>query len=151
MTPAGKDPWLESEPELSARLLRPMLRFYEKRWGRSSLEQFASRMGTTLEVLQDKDRWFSVERFLAFIRAMAADTGDPDIAYKAGRAFVEPGIIGVEGYLIRALLTPRAVYEQAAVISARTPGASRAARQSRPSSRAWGAGLGTCRAWRRSP
>jgi len=119
VTPAGKDPWLESEPELSARLLRPMLRFYEKRWGRSSLEQFASRMGTTLEVLQDKDRWFSVERFLAFIRAMAADTGDPDIAYKAGRAFVEPGIIGVEGYLIRALLTPRAVYEQAAVISAR--------------------------------
>jgi len=114
-----QDPWLESEPELNARLLRPMLRFYEKRWGRPALEAFAARQGTTLEVLEDQDRWFSSERFKAFNRAMVVETGDSEIIYKAGRAFVEPGIIGVEGYLIRALLTPRAVYEQAAVITAR--------------------------------
>ena len=119
MTEPVKDPWLESEPELNARLLRPMLKFYAKRWGRASLEEFAARQGTTLEVLEDQDRWFSSDRFIAFNRAMVVETGDPDIIYKAGRAFVEPGIIGVEGYLIRALLTPRAVYEQAAVITAR--------------------------------
>ena len=119
MSEKALDPWLESEPELNSRLLKPMLRFYEKRWGRAQLVDFASRMGTTLEVLEDHDRWFSVERFLSFIRAMAVETGDPDIAYKAGRAFVEPGVIGVERYFIRALLTPRAVYEQAAVITAR--------------------------------
>ena len=119
MTEPVRDPWLESEPELNARLLRPMLRFYEKRWGRPALEQFAARQGTSLEVMEDQDRWFSAERFMGFNRAMIVETGDPDIAYKAGRAFVEPGIIGVEGYLIRALLTPRAVYEQAGNITAR--------------------------------
>ena len=119
MSAPVQDPWLESEPELNARLLRPMLRFYEKRWGRPALEAFAARQGTTLEVLEDQDRWFSSERFKAFNRAMVVETGDSEIIYKAGRAFVEPGIIGVEGYLIRALLTPRAVYEQAAVITAR--------------------------------
>ncbi len=119
MSGKALDPWVESEPELNSRLLKPMLRFYEKRWGKDQLIAFASRMGTTLDVLEDHDRWFSVERFLAFIRAMAVETGDPDIAYKAGRALMEPGVIGVERYFIRALLTPRAVYEQAAAITAR--------------------------------
>jgi class 3 adenylate cyclase len=113
------DTWLASPPELNARLLRPMLRFFESRWGRPALEAFAARQGTHLEVLEDQDRWFGTERFMAFNRQMIEETGDRDIIYKAGRAFVEPGIIGVDGYVIRALLTPRAVYEQAVVITSR--------------------------------
>ena len=60
------DPWIEAEPELSAHLLTPLLRFYELRFGRSALLSLAQRLGTTIEVLEDNDRWFSVENFRAF-------------------------------------------------------------------------------------
>ncbi|MEE2644835.1 MAG: AraC family transcriptional regulator ligand-binding domain-containing protein [Myxococcota bacterium] len=116
---APLDPWLSGPPELSARLLRPLLRFYESRWGRAALERFVAGLGTNLTVLEDKSRWFSAEQFMAFNRAMVEETDDPKITYKAGRAFVEPSILGLEGYLMRALMTPRSVYKQAAVITSR--------------------------------
>ena len=116
---APRDPWIDTEPELNARLLGPMLRFYGQRWGRPALIAFASRLGTTLDVLEDTDRWFSIDNFLAFNRAMVEETGDPEITYKAGLAFVEPGILGLERLFVRALLSPRHVYELTRTITAR--------------------------------
>ncbi len=113
------DPWIEAEPELSAHLLTPLLRFYELRFGRSALLSLAQRLGTTIEVLEDNDRWFSVENFRAFCHQVVEETGDPDINYKAGLAFVEPGILGVERVLARALLRPRNVYERLGSITKR--------------------------------
>lgn len=118
-SPQTVDPWIDAEPELSAKLLAPMLRFYEIRFGRPALEQLAERLGTRLEVLQDGDRWFSVENFRALSHQMVKETGDPEINYKAGLAFVEPGVLGVERVFARALLEPRHVYERVSQITKR--------------------------------
>lgn len=115
----AQDPWIEAEPELSARLLRPLLRFYEIRFGRPALISLAEGLGTTVEVLEDGDRWFSVENFRAVCHQVVEETGDPDINYKAGLAFVEPGILGVELMLARALLKPRNLYERMGSITKR--------------------------------
>jgi class 3 adenylate cyclase len=113
------DPFIDAEPELSAQLLKPLLRFYEVRFGRPALIELAHGLGTTLEVLETGDRWFSVENFRAFCRQVVLETGDPDINYKAGLAFVEPGILGVERVFARALLKPRALYLRASSITKR--------------------------------
>lgn len=118
-SPQTVDPWIDAEPELSAKLLAPMLRFYEIRFGHPALEQLAERLGTRLEVLQDGDRWFSVENFRALSHQMVRETGDPEINYKAGLAFVEPGVLGVERVFARALLEPRHVYERVSQITKR--------------------------------
>jgi|GEM_PF-1635181 len=116
---APLDPWLQADPELSARLLKPILKFYEVRFGRDALIHLAASLGTTLEVLEDGDRWFSVENFRAFSHRVVEETGDPDINYKAGLAFVEPGILGVERVFARALLKPRHVYARVKDITER--------------------------------
>lgn len=115
----AEDPFVDSEPELSARLLRPMLKYYERDFGRPALERLALSLGTTLEVLEDGDRWFSAENFKALSHRLVEATGDPEINYKAGLAFVEPGILGVERVFARALLKPRHVYQQVESITKR--------------------------------
>jgi len=115
----ASDPFIDAEPELSARLLRPMLKFYERDFGRPALERLALSVGTTLDVLEDGDRWFSAENFKALSHRLVEATDDPEINYKAGLAFVEPGILGVERVFARALLKPRHVYQQVQSITAR--------------------------------
>ena len=116
---SGRDPWLDCPAHLNARLIRPLLRFYERRFGGAALEELAGRLGTSLDVLEDPDRWFSAELILSLNRAMISATGDPDITYKAGRALAEPGIMGPERMLVRALLSPRRVLESLASLTVR--------------------------------
>jgi class 3 adenylate cyclase len=114
-----EDPWLECAPELNARLLRPLLRFYELQFGRAALLRLVEELGTTLEVLEDPDRWFSAALVLRVNRAMIAATGDEDLIYRAGRALTWPGMLGAERLLMRGLLNPRGVYESFGHITAR--------------------------------
>jgi adenylate cyclase len=88
------DPWREGPEQLSARLLRPMLTLFEERCGREALESLVEELGGSLLLLEDPDRWFSAERFIALNRAMVERSGDPDLPYRAGREIVEPATLG---------------------------------------------------------
>ncbi|MEE2829769.1 MAG: adenylate/guanylate cyclase domain-containing protein [Myxococcota bacterium] len=116
---AVPDPWVECEPEINSKLLRPMLRFYRQQFGQSALDRLAADLGTSLAVLEDPDRWFSTECFKQLHAAMTTATGDPDIVYKAGRAITRPGVMGPERALIRALLSVRSVLKNWPGIAAR--------------------------------
>jgi class 3 adenylate cyclase len=115
----GGDPWLDCPPQLNSRLLTPLLRFYERQFGAPALRELVARQGTTVEVLEDPDRWFSAALILRLGHAMVEATGDPDVLYRAGRALARPGMMGPERLLIRGLLTPRRVYESLGTITAR--------------------------------
>lgn len=106
---SGPDPWLNCDPELSGFLLKPMLLFYRQQLGQSGLEKLAEDVGTSLDVLEDTDRWFSVERFHRLYSAMVQATGDPDIVYKAGRAVTRPGVMGPQRSVIRAFRSVRGI------------------------------------------
>lgn len=109
---SGADPFIHGDRELNARLLKPMLKYYQTRFGREALEGMAQRLGTSLRVLEDEDRWFSVQNFRDISRLMAEDTGEADISYEAGKAFVEPGILGPERILARAAAGTGLLYKQ---------------------------------------
>jgi len=86
-----------------------MLRFYRQQLGQAALEKLAGDLDTSLELLADPDRWFSVERFRELYLAMSQATGDPDIVYKAGRAATRPGVMGPQRSVIRGLRSVRGV------------------------------------------
>ena len=89
-----KDPWRDGPEQLSARLLRPMLTLFEDRFGRDELEKLVGDLDTSMDLLEDGDRWFSAERFIALNRAMVERSGDPEMPYRAGRDIVEPATLG---------------------------------------------------------
>jgi len=86
-----------------------MLRFYAQQLGPKALEQLARDLGTSIDVLGDPDRWFSIERFRELHTALVRATGDPDIVYKAGRAATRPGVMGPQRSVIRAFRSVRGV------------------------------------------
>ncbi len=116
---AATDRWRSSEQHLSARLLQPMLTFYELQFGRQQLEQLVSTLGTTLDVLQDLDAWFSTDRFIELNEAMIQATGDDSLPHLAGRALAWPGMLGAERLFMRSLANPRTVFLQIGKISSR--------------------------------
>ncbi|MDP2308499.1 MAG: adenylate/guanylate cyclase domain-containing protein [Pseudomonadota bacterium] len=116
---AQADPWLDCPQQLNSRVLKPLLRFYERQFGAEPLRELVGRLGTTLEVLEDPDRWFSASLILGLNRAMVEATGDPDVIYRAGRALARPGMMGPERLLMRGLLTPRRAYEGLGAITSR--------------------------------
>lgn len=113
------DRWRNSEQHLSARLLQPMLKFYELQFGREPLEELVSALGTTLDVLQDLDAWFSTERFIELNTAMIEATGDDSLPHLSGRALTWPGMLGVERIFMRALANPKTAFLQIGKISSR--------------------------------
>ena len=116
---APADRWRNSEQHLSARLLQPMLKFYEMQFGREPLEELISALGTSLDVLQDLDAWFSTERFIELNEAMIEATGDDGLPHLAGRALTWPGMLGAERLFMRALANPRTAFMQIGKISSR--------------------------------
>ena len=71
-----------------------MLTLYEKRFGREGLEALLEELGATLQLVEEPDRWFSAERFIALNRAMVERSQDPDMPYRAGRDIVAPATLG---------------------------------------------------------
>jgi class 3 adenylate cyclase len=116
---AASDRWRNSEQHLSARLLQPLLKFYELQFGREQLEELVSSLGTTMDVLKDLDAWFSTERFVELNEAMIDATGDETLPHLAGRALTWPGMLGAERLFMRALANPKTAYMQIGKISSR--------------------------------
>ena len=96
-----------------------MLRFYRQQFGQTALERLAEELGTSLRVLGDTDRWFSVALFQELQAAKTQATADPDLVYKAGRAVTRPGVMGAERAVIRALLSVRGVLHNWPSVAAR--------------------------------
>ena len=88
------DPWRDGPEELSSRLMRPMLTLYEQRFGRDELKRLIEELGATLMLVEEPDRWFSAERFIAVNQAMVERAGDPEMPYRAGRDIVAPATLG---------------------------------------------------------
>ena len=112
MTPADAprdDRWLDCEEHLNQRLLGPLLDYYVRTRG-IDIEKFARELGTTVEVLRDRDRWFSTELFQVVIDKMIEQTGDPDVAYQAGRALAWPEMLGPERLLTVGVGRPLMAY-----------------------------------------
>ena len=118
-TPPVGDPWRDCEPHLKGQLLWPLLQIYEERTSAAALERLAERLGTSLDVLRDPDRWFSAELFHLATREIEADLGATDLGYRSGRDLNRPGMMGAERYLTAGLASPMVAYMSIAQLGSR--------------------------------
>lgn len=96
---------------LSSRLLQPMLRFFEDRYGREEMLALVAELGTDLATLEDPEQWLSANLVRRFNHLMVERTGDPMITYVAGLELLTPRGMGPAYHLVRAGGSPRKVYE----------------------------------------
>ena len=113
------DPWRDGPQELSARILKPMLTAYEARFGRDGLNDLVEALGANLLLLEEPDRWFSAERFIALNRAMVERSGDPDLPYRAGREIVAPATLGPLRLGLFDIVSARQAYEMLPRVAAK--------------------------------
>lgn len=100
----------DEELVFNCRLVEPMLRYFEERFGTISLEALVHDTDTPLSLLRDPERWLSTHQLLRLSLAMVDHSGDPMITYRAGLELLHPRVLGTTWYLMRALGGPKLVY-----------------------------------------
>ena len=95
----------------SNRLLAPMLRFYQNRYGRLDLEETIASLGYDVSALEDLEGWTSVRTMRRLNRRMVERTGNPMITYEAGLGLYKREVLGPLLSVVLYLRHPRVVYE----------------------------------------
>ncbi|MFP2958267.1 ATP-binding protein [Myxococcus sp. 1LA] len=102
-------------PELSVRMLRSVMLYYERTYGRDRLVRVWQReaLPLSLEYVETLTNFVSVGFTERLFDVLDKDSGDPDFMTKAGRSIASPEAVGFLYYMMKALATPRSVYERA--------------------------------------
>ncbi len=111
-TDPGASARRDEELVFNTRLVEPMLRYFEDRFGADALAEIVRDSGSTLAVLRDPAQWISVPQLLRLSRAMVDRSGDPLVTYRAGLELLDPRVLGLTWFVARALAGPRTVYEK---------------------------------------
>ena len=99
-------------PELSTRVVRSLLSYFEHRFSRAELDRILSACGLERAYLEDEHNWVSMAYRDRLIDAMVRYADDPMLPFHAGRYTASREAIGL-GYSILAGLTePRVLYEK---------------------------------------
>ncbi|MFP2928341.1 sensor histidine kinase [Pyxidicoccus sp. 3LG] len=101
-------------PEISVRTFRALLLHYERSYGRERLLRVWKREGLplSLEYVETLTNFVSLDFTERLFDVLDRDSGDPDFITKAGRRIASPEAVGFLFYMMRALATPRSVYER---------------------------------------
>ncbi len=100
----------DDELVFNCRLVEPMLRYFEGRFGNLTLEALVHGTDTPLKLLRDPEQWLSTRQLLRLSLAMVDHSGDPMITYRAGLELLHPRVLGTTWHLMRALGGPGLVY-----------------------------------------
>ncbi|WP_426750849.1 ATP-binding protein [Myxococcus sp. Y35] len=102
-------------PELSVRMLRSIMLYYERTYGRERLVRLWQReaLPLSLDYMETLTNFVSVGFTERLFDVLDKDSGDPDFMTKAGRSIASPEAVGFLYYMMKALATPRSVYERA--------------------------------------
>ncbi|WP_164017321.1 ATP-binding protein [Pyxidicoccus trucidator] len=101
-------------PEISVRTFRALLLHYERTYGRERLLQVwqAEGLPLSLEYVETLTNFVSLDFTERLFEALDRDSGDPDFITKAGRRIASPEAVGFLFYMMKALATPRSVYQR---------------------------------------
>ncbi|WP_163996871.1 ATP-binding protein [Pyxidicoccus caerfyrddinensis] len=102
-------------PEISVRMFRALLLHYERTYGRERLQRVWRREGLplSLEYVETLTNFVSLDFTERLFDVLDRDSGDPDFITKAGRRIASPEAVGFLFYMMKAVATPRSVYERA--------------------------------------
>src|SRR5687767_11416414 len=92
---------------------RLMLGYAERVGGRDCVTEVLRRAGLTdrEEELRDENAWFSLETKLALFEALAETLDDPEATWRAGASALELSVADSLKVALRALGSPRLVYQ----------------------------------------
>jgi signal transduction histidine kinase len=101
-------------PEVAVRVLRVMLLYFERTYGRSRLETLwrDAALPLPLSYVQDASNFASHRFFERVVDALVAGAGDADFLRKANAGIATPESVGFAYHLLRALGTPRILFEK---------------------------------------
>jgi len=100
----------DEELVFSCRLVEPMLRYFEEKFGAEALASLVEHIDTPLTLLRDPDQWLSTGQLLRLSVAMVEASHDPLVTYRAGLELLHPSVLGTNWFLMRALGGPGMVY-----------------------------------------
>ncbi|GHG74211.1 ATP-binding protein [Comamonas sp. JC664] len=102
-------------PELSVRMLRSVMLYFERTYGRERLVRLWQReaLPLSLSYVETLTNFVSVGFTERLFDVLDKDSGDPEFMTKAGRSIASPDAVGFLYYMMKALATPRSVYERA--------------------------------------
>ncbi len=100
----------DEELVFSCRLVEPMLRYFDEKFGADALARLVEHTDTPLALLRDPDQWLSTGQLLRLSLAMVEASHDPLVTYRAGLELLHPSVLGTAWYLMRALGGPGLVY-----------------------------------------
>ncbi|MBN1410574.1 MAG: PAS domain S-box protein [Spirochaetales bacterium] len=104
--------------ELSTRVVRPILIYLERLYGRDILKQFVLETDMNLVFLDDEKNWVSFEYFNMFLKKLVEFTGNPNAPYESGKYILTGyGWMATLLHILKLFGTPAMVYERVAALS----------------------------------
>ncbi|AKQ67521.1 Adenylate cyclase [Myxococcus hansupus] len=96
-------------------MLRSVMLYFERTYGRDRLVRLWQReaLPLSLSYVETLTNFVSVGFTERLFDVLDKDSGDPDFMTKAGRSIASPDAVGFLYYMMKALATPRSVYERA--------------------------------------
>jgi signal transduction histidine kinase len=96
-------------------MLRAFLLYHERTYGRERLQRAWRSEGLplSLEYVETLTNFVALSFCERVVDMLDRDSGDPDFILKAGRSIASPEAVGFLFYMMKALATPRSVYERA--------------------------------------
>lgn len=107
-------------PEISARLLRTFLLFFEETHGRPAVEALwenPDALPLSLGYLENPRNFVSVEFLEVFLEKLIAASGDQTFPEKAGRRLVTPEALGFAFWLLRGVGTPLLAFRKSVEVA----------------------------------
>ncbi len=74
----------DTKIELNCRTVKPILLYFEEKYGREKLEEFIIATRMNLEYLENRNNWVSYDYFCRLLEKLVEYTGDPRAPFKAG-------------------------------------------------------------------
>lgn len=102
----------DDQPVLSARLLPPLLEYFEEQYGPEGVDEALEQAGLSREGVADPQQWVSSSAVRRLNHALTERSGNPSLTYEAGLALLTPRHLGSMFYVLRALGSPSMVYRQ---------------------------------------
>ncbi|MGD9306121.1 MAG: PAS domain S-box protein [Desulfobacterales bacterium] len=101
----------DNQPLYNSRITRTYLQYLRKNYPDINLDAFLKKTGITNYEIEDPGHWFTQEQVDRFHETLIIETGDADIARKAGRySTSSEGVAGAAKQVVLGLMSPTASY-----------------------------------------
>lgn len=98
--------------EIGVRTLRCGLIYFKDKYGEKELERFVSKIGLSLNYLNDENNWIAVDHMSKFWEELIKYSGNPNAPFEAGTYASRKEVYGFLHTIFTVFATPSFIYKQ---------------------------------------